>query len=311
MLKSQMVVPKSLPQFDSSKYSHASNKLTINMVGDYHQKQHARLNSAKSNPLVPPVDDDGPSLFVSPGPPTSPPQANTRPEDEHRPRPEPHLNRLAQESRPKQNPIRRPEPPKQPPSKQTPSRTRIGGHPLPQNHADLFKKHPSNNPRLTSPKFMDTSSLIDSGYAATQRPKPQTPTHLHSNKHAQNTTSTPNHLSVPLSEPLRATPEAQKAHNREQSAQRYGMFNRGGDRRITGDHRSIDDALEDLFGYGDDEAVQTPAMQEVHEQEKTDVRKPLHLGNSMLGSLKGSVGSAPMAPMVHNSPTGKKSDRGQ
>lgn len=306
-----MVVPKSLPQFDSSKHSHASNKLTINMVGDYYQIYYVRLNSAKSTPLVPPVDDDGPSLFVSPGPPTSPPQANTHPEDEHRPRPEPHLNRLIQESRPKQNSIRRPEPPKQPPSKQPPSRTRIGGHPLPQNHADLFKKHPSNHPRLTSPKFMDTTSLIDSGYAATQRPKPQTPTHLHSNKHAQTTISTPNHPSIPRSEPLRATPEAQKAHSREQSAQRYGMFNRGGDSRINGDHRSNDDALEDLFGDGDDEAVQTPAMQEVHEQEKTDVRKPLHLGNSMLGSLKGSVGSAPMAPMVHNSPTGKKSDRGQ
>lgn len=97
----------------------------------------------------------------------------------------------------------------------------------------------------------------------------------------------------------------------QREAQRYGMFK----------PRARGDSIDALF-VGDDEdendeeeAIEVPAMEEVHEQEKgaepKPVSKTVSLGKSLLGAPKNppkSTGSAPVAPMIHNSAFGKKGE---
>ncbi|KAJ4302854.1 ATPase of 26S proteasome regulatory subunit 4 [Kalmusia sp. IMI 367209] len=115
-------------------------------------------------------------------------------------------------------------------------------------------------------------------------------------------------VSQPLTEPS-ASPSKKSPANRDhrehvqpapeglsfqQQSQRYGMF--------SNQHR--DDDLDDLFMDDNEEAIEMPAMEEVHEQEE---RPAIYLGTSKLGAPKkplNASGAAPVAPMMHNSAKG-------
>ncbi|KAF1971890.1 hypothetical protein BU23DRAFT_600103 [Bimuria novae-zelandiae CBS 107.79] len=192
----------------------------------------------------------------------------------------------------KQTPVRRPETPESSLS------TRTTGRPLPQNHADLFStKHAKNSRR--GPNM--GGSLIDEGYALTQKQKPRTPPTAQPPETPQ---VSPKSMDTPTR--AEATQQAAKAAESRQEKssqkppeQRYGMF--GGNGRAN--------SVDRLFvGDDDEEALETPHMQEIHEQEEKDTpRKPLALGNSLLGTPK--KGPAPVAPpMVGPSSAGKKNE---
>ncbi|KAJ4353980.1 uncharacterized protein N0V89_005712 [Didymosphaeria variabile] len=226
----------------------------------------------------------------------------------------------------KQSPVRhrghRGGAPDQSVTKQLGSRNRPEGRPLPQSLDDLFSHPPPQEVRRGSHDILramaanieeDTVSSIDEGYAAIQAQKPPTPPtiqplHKPSPPKPNDLLRRPEHaqLAAEAAE-LRNRTLQQQSHS-QREAQRYGMFN---------DHsrRSSIDAL--FVGDNEDEAVQVPAMQEVHEQEKQAEPRTVSLGKSMLGAPKkppNATGPAPIAPMMHNSPAGKTDEaerRGQ
>ena len=291
------------------------------------------------------MDRDESPLFVTP-----PPAINSAPnasEDEHLPLAEPCMVRKAHPERPKQNPVRRtelPKPASNPPNLQYLNRLhdplppsnkqktyypsdreisyhRVHDHPLPQTHADLFKK---GNGRRDSPRrALEVTSVIDEGYAFSQKQNPRTPPQKQPNKYStcSNSTLRGSSTRADTSNAMPETPTKQPSTQqrpKEQPHQRYGMF--GNAERAnrssgsgSGNHKGSGsgDGLDELFHDRNaddesDEATETPAMQEVLDQEAKDVpRKPINLGNSVLGTPKGGVNSIPTAPMVHNSPAGK------
>lgn len=210
---------------------------------------------------------------------------------------------------PSQSSSRRPEPPSQSSANQPGPQARSTGRVLPQSHADLFKK--KNLP-------MDMTSVIDQGYAHAQlqkqnRPQqtPQPPPSESQSQPQENPTpkqrsATPTRTPVPENHGRNVQAQSQS----QSQSQRYGMFKDPARSTTTKD-------LDSLFVEDDedDEAVQTPGMQEVHEQDEAEeaasTPKPLALGNSLLGrSLKErkAAAGAPVAPMMHNSPGGKKGE---
>ncbi|KAL1608363.1 hypothetical protein SLS60_003304 [Paraconiothyrium brasiliense] len=216
----------------------------------------------------------------------------------------------------KQSPVLQHGAPEQSITKQLDSRNRPEGRPLPQSLDDLFSHPPPQEVRQGSHGILrgmaanieeDTASSIDEGYADIQAQKPQTPPtiqplHKPSPPKPNGLLRRPEHaqLAAEAAELRSRTLQHQSQSNRD--TQRYGMFN---------DHtrRSSIDAL--FVGDHEDEAVQVPAMQEVHEQEKQAKPRTVLLGKSMLGAPKkplNATGSAPVAPMMHNSPAGKKDE---
>lgn len=184
------------------------------------------------------------------------------------------------------------------------SQARSTGRTLPQTHADLFKK---KNPRLDMP------SVIDQGYAHAQKQK---------QKQAQQTPPSSHTLEATTPKPsnaIRSSPPSSSSSSSQlpsqapaTQSQRYGMFHEPV-RGATPSTKDLDSLFVEDDEEDDEEAVQTPAMQEVHEQGEADTsspaQKPLAMGNSLLGrSLKERMGAggAPVAPMVHTGSGGKK-----
>ena len=252
--------------------------------------------------------------------------SNSNYEAEHRPQMDPRQHRTTLDQVHEQSPMRRPSTPDHPAAKRVASRSRPEDRPLPQSLTDLLSHTPPKESRRGSHDLLKhmassieagTTSSIDAGYATVQAQKPQTPPNPPTMQSSDKPipTRTPNsqtrrpdhaQLAAEAAESRNRMPQYQSQSQRD--AQRYGMFH-GNTRR---------NSIDALFvGDDEDEAVEVPGMQEVHEQEKEAEPKTVSLGKSILGAPKrppNSTGVAPVAPMLHNSPVAKKGEgerRGQ
>lgn len=277
------------------------------------------------------IDDGTREHSVSPDHATSrQPSGRYESSSEHVSQLESRPKRSIIEKQRKQTPVHRPQTPDEAASKQFEPRPRSSCRSLPQSHADLFMSK-SESRRGSNSSVPNMTSIIDEGYAAVQKQKLQTPLETQPlEKPSSKLDGTPTRMPVNRSEHAQKAAKAAEdrlqkqdkqpdspAQSQSQSQsqrqtnpsemqrenQRYDMF--GGPTRRN--------SIDDLFVNDDeDEAVETPAMQEVHEQEEKETeRKPasLFLGNSLLGPSRkpaNATGSAPIAPMMHNSPAAKK-----
>jgi hypothetical protein len=252
-------------------------------------------------------------------------------EAERRPHDALRHHQTSLDPQPSQCPTRQPTGAEDSAPKQTASRARPEARP--QSLGDLLSHKPSKEVRRGASHALkamaasieeEAASSIESGYVAAHARKPPTPPTLPPRDKPSPPIPKPTPAHSPATSTLRRPEHAQLASEAaeqrtrmlqlpppqsqaQRDAQRYGMFGARAPRNSSDTLFVRDDDDDD--DDDEEEAVQVPAMQLVHEQEEGAEQRPVGLGKSMLGAPKKpptATGTAPVAPMMHTSPVGKK-----